>query len=186
MIPSDRKRIEFARRRTSIGFVVAHLFVVALPFIVSPTSIADADEPEFADAILIEKSVRRLTLFANGAPLLSYPIALGAEPIGPKQEEGDERTPEGDYVIDARNEKSDFHLALRISYPNAQDRARAAVAGVDPGGDIMIHGIRNGLGWIGTFHNRVDWTDGCIAVSDLEMEQIWARVKLGTPVRITP
>jgi len=169
--------------------VILFLAIVLLGTIVTGTTHAGfvaGDEPEWADQILVEKSARRLTLLAQGVPIRSYAIALGASPIGPKQREGDERTPEGDYVIDARNEKSEFHLSLRISYPNEQDRARAAEAGVDPGGDIMIHGIRNGLGWIGSFHTRVDWTNGCIAVTDGEIEDIWALVKIGTPVRITP
>jgi murein L,D-transpeptidase YafK len=90
------------------------------------------------------------------------------------------------YSISARNSQSSFHRALQISYPTQQDRARAGAAGVDPGGLIMIHGIGNGLGWIGRLHRLVDWTDGCIAVSNAEMDEIWALVDLGTPVEITP
>jgi len=181
-----------ARRKTSLGLALVLVFASVFAITLFPADRVranepeGADQPELADQILIEKSARRLTLFVKGVPLYSYPIALGKNPVGPKRQAGDGRTPEGDYVIDARNAESEFHLSLHISYPNEQDRARAAEAGVDPGRDIMIHGIRNGLGWIGTFHNRVDWTNGCIAVSDLEIEQIWTRVKVGTPVRIVP
>jgi murein L,D-transpeptidase YafK len=187
MPPIEGSEIVRARRKTTRGLALV-LVLSALVFAITslPAGRGRADEPERVDQILVEKSARRMTLLVQGVPLYSYPIALGPNPIGPKQAEGDGRTPEGDYVIDARNAESDFHLSLHISYPNERDRARAAEAGIDPGKDIMIHGIRNGLGWIGTFHNRVDWTDGCIAVSDLEMEQIWARVKVGTPVRIVP
>jgi len=138
------------------------------------------------DRVLIEKSARRLVLLQRDRPIRVYTVALGGDPIGHKQREGDERTPEGLYEIDARNPDSAYHLALRISYPNAQDRARAATAGVDPGGMTMIHGIRNGLGWIGGLHRFFDWTDGCIAVTNPEMDEIWDLVQVGTPVEIRP
>lgn len=142
--------------------------------------------PGPADRVVVEKSARRLVLMADGAAIRSYSVALGAEPIGHKQREGDERTPEGLYFVDARNPDSSFHLSLRISYPDAQDRARAEAAGVDPGGLIMIHGLPNGLGWIGPLHRLLDWTDGCIAVTSGEMDEIWESVAIGTPVLIEP
>jgi murein L,D-transpeptidase YafK len=141
---------------------------------------------ELANHILVLKSRRKLTLFHNSRPLKTYEISLGRNPIGPKQQAGDHRTPEGDYVIDWRNPKSNFHLSLHISYPNAQDSRRAHDQNMDPGGDIMIHGIQNGLGWIGRFHRWVDWTDGCIAVTDAEMDQVWRAVPDGTPIEIRP
>jgi murein L,D-transpeptidase YafK len=149
-------------------------------------SLTHAAEPTKADRLLIEKTARRLTLFASGAPIRSYVVSLGGNPVGPKQREGDERTPEGLYSINARNSNSSFHRSLQISYPNDQDRARAASAGVDPGGLIMIHGIRNGLGWVGRLHRFFDWTDGCIAVTDAEIDEIWRMVEIGTPVEIKP
>jgi len=139
-----------------------------------------------ADRVLVEKSVRRLTLLRNGTPLKTYCVALGRAPVGPKEQEGDQRTPEGTYLIDFHKEDSDYHRALHVSYPEQRDIERAAAAGVPPGCDIMIHGIRNGLGWIGAFHRRTDWTAGCIAVTDFEIEEIWRAVPDGTPVEIRP
>lgn len=139
-----------------------------------------------ADRVIIDKSERRLTLLRGDTPLHSYPIALGSAPKGPKRFEGDERTPEGVYSIDYRNSRSAFHLALRISYPNESDRVLAMEAGLDPGGQIMIHGLKNGQGWLGDRHLGDDWTDGCIAVTNDQIEEIWSLVDLGTPVEIRP
>lgn len=139
-----------------------------------------------ADHIVILKSKRELQLWSNGTLLETYRISLGGEPVGPKLQQGDHRTPEGKYVIAGRNAHSKFHRSLRISYPNAEDRVRAAKHGVSPGGDIMIHGLPNGYGWIGRRHLSRDWTDGCIAVTDQEIEEIWDLVPDGTPVEIRP
>jgi murein L,D-transpeptidase YafK len=136
--------------------------------------------------VLIEKAARRLTLFSGGTPVRTYAVALGSQPVGPKIQQGDDRTPEGSYVIDGRNFHSAYHLALHISYPNAVDRDRAAALGVDPGGDIMIHGLPNGSGWLGPAHRERDWTEGCIAVTDSEIEEIARLVPDGTPVEIRP
>jgi murein L,D-transpeptidase YafK len=149
-----------------------------------------APPPAPADAratlIVVEKSARRLTLLRDGHVLATNPVTLGSAPIGPKRQEGDGRTPEGAYAIDFKNGRSHFHLALRISYPSAADRASAAQRGVPPGGDIMIHGLPNGLGWLGSLHLWRDWTDGCIAVTDRQIEQIWPLVDVGTAVEIRP
>jgi murein L,D-transpeptidase YafK len=139
-----------------------------------------------ADRVLVEKAVRRLTLLREGAPLKTYRVALGRAPIGPKEQEGDQRTPEGIYLIDFHKEDSGYHRALHVSYPEQRDIDRAAAAGVPPGCDIMIHGIRNGMGWIGSFHRRSDWTAGCIAVTDFEIEEIWRAVPDGTAIEIRP
>jgi tetratricopeptide (TPR) repeat protein len=138
------------------------------------------------DRILIEKSTRRLMLISQGEVLKSYKIALGGNPIGPKERQGDNKTPEGTYVIDARNRDSRFHLSLHISYPNERDKKRAKELGVSPGGDIMIHGIKNGLSWVGDAHTGVDWTKGCIAVTDQEIEEIDKLAPNGTIVEIRP
>jgi murein L,D-transpeptidase YafK len=114
---------------------------------------------EFADKILIVKSTHTLSLMSNGRVFRSYKVALGRSPVGPKTRKSDHKTPEGLYTIDAKKDHSRFYRALHISYPNAQDRARAQAAGYDPGGDIEIHGIENGLGWIGRLQRRIDWTD---------------------------
>ena len=137
-----------------------------------------------ADKVLVEKGARRLTLFCGGRKFKEYPIALGFSPIGPKEREGDGRTPEGSYVIDFHKPDSAFHRALHISYPSAGDNARAAEAGVSPGGDIMIHGLPNGLGGLGPAHRLRDWTAGCIAVTDSEIEEIYNSVSDGTPIEI--
>lgn len=137
-----------------------------------------------ADRIVVHKHERVLNLMAGGVTLKRYTIALGREPVGAKEQEGDGRTPEGRYRIDYRNPASGYHLALHISYPDAKDRARARKAGVSPGGDIMIHGMRNGFGWIGPLHRLVDWTNGCIAVTDTEMDEIWRAVANGTEIEI--
>ena len=113
-------------------------------------------------------------------------MALGRSPAGHKQEEGDQRTPEGLYVIDFHKADSDFHRALHISYPNADDIAQARRRGIPPGGDIMIHGLPNGMAWIGRAHLAQDWTAGCIAVTDAEIDEIWQLIPDGTPIEIRP
>lgn len=139
-----------------------------------------------ADKILVEKEARRLTLFSGGRKLKAYHIALGFSPSGPKEREGDGRTPEGIYIVDFHKPDSAFHRALHVSYPNADDNARAAEAGVSPGGDIMIHGLPNGLGALGAAYRLRDWTAGCIAVTDPEIDEIYTAVKDGTPIEILP
>ena len=139
-----------------------------------------------ADKILIEKQARRLTLISKGEVLKTYKIALGGNTIGPKERQGDNKTPEGTYAIDSRNKGSLYHLALHISYPNEKDKKRAKERGVSPGGNIMIHGIKNGFSWVGDAHAEVDWTKGCIAVTDEEIEEIGTLAPNGTIVEIRP
>ncbi len=139
-----------------------------------------------ADRILIEKSARSMTLFSDGKPINKYRVALGREPEGKKTTEGDCKTPEGCYTIDYRNENSSFYRALHISYPNEQDRQQAAELGVSPGNGIMIHGLKNGMGWVGKGHLVRDWTLGCIAVTNREMDEIWRLTPVGTKVEIVP
>lgn len=139
-----------------------------------------------ADAVLVVKSTRTLTLLAHGKVIRSYKVALGGTPVGAKEEQGDHKTPEGHYVLDRRNPKSKFYKSIHVSYPNEQDRRKAEKRGVSPGGDIMIHGLQNGFGHVGAAHRLVDWTDGCIAVTDAEMDEIWQMVADGTPIEIQP
>ncbi len=139
-----------------------------------------------ADLIVVDKSDRVLTLYRHGRVLKSYRVALGSQPIGPKQQAGDGRTPEGRYTIDSRRRDSAFHRALHVSYPNAGDRKAARRRGVSPGGDIMIHGLKNGMGALGPLHRLSDWTRGCIAVTNDEIEEIWRVVPDGTPIEIRP
>ena len=142
--------------------------------------------PPVVDRVVVVKSTRTLTLMAKGKALRGYKVALGGEPVGPKQQQGDHKTPEGAYVLDRRNPKSRFYKSIHISYPNEQDRKKAAKLGVDPGGDIMVHGLPNGFGWLGATHRDKDWTDGCIAVTDEEIDEIWQLVRDGTPIEIRP
>jgi len=135
--------------------------------------------------VVVEKASHKMTLLDHGRVVKTYSVALGPD-LGPKQKKGDGRTPEGRYVIDSRNAASRFHRALHISYPNAADRRNARRRGVDPGGDIMIHGLPNGWRGLGRLHRARDWTLGCIAVTDEEIEEVWRLVANGTPIEIRP
>jgi murein L,D-transpeptidase YafK len=139
-----------------------------------------------ADHIVVLKKARELQLFSQGKLIKIYKVALGGDPVGPKTRLGDHRTPEGLYILDSRNAHSKFYKSIHISYPNAHDRATASKNGVSPGGDIYIHGLPNGYGGIGSAHRLRDWTDGCIAVTDTEMDEIWKAVPNGTEVEIRP
>ena len=166
-------------------YVFAAIFSVPLFFAADFVNASPLGEKP-ADRILIEKEARKLTLYRGEKAIRTYLIALGSQPVGKKLCEGDNRTPEGRYVIDARNKKSRFHWSLHVSYPNPDDRRAAKKIGCNPGGDIMIHGLPNGQGQIGKLHAAHDWTLGCIAVTDQEIEEIWELVPNGTPVLIVP
>lgn len=143
-------------------------------------------EPQQADRVEVSKAARRLELWRGSRLLAAYRVALGFAPAGHKEREGDGRTPEGEYTINARNPKSSFHLSLRVSYPDANDKARAASLGVPPGGDIYIHGKPNGWRKYVVGHPRRDWTTGCIAVTDRQIREIWSLVPTGARVVIRP
>ena len=136
------------------------------------------------DRILVEKSDRKLSILRGGKVLKTYRVALGRNPIGAKEQEGDNKTPEGIYTIDYRNPKSDYHLALHISYPSAEEITRAAQRGVNAGFDIMIHGLPNGQDRIGAAHRQKDWTAGCIAVTDEEIDELYHVTPDGTTIEI--
>jgi murein L,D-transpeptidase YafK len=138
-----------------------------------------------ADRILILKSTHTLELLSHGQVLKTYKIALG-DPHGTKIQAGDKKTPEGVYSVDGKNPHSLFHRALHLSYPNAADRERARKLGVSPGGDIEIHGLAAQYAFLGRMQSATDWTTGCIAVSNPEIDEIWDRVPVGTPVEIRP
>ncbi len=148
--------------------------------------LASVQQPKRADKVLVVKHTRELQLLNGGRVFKTYKVALGGEPNGPKTQQGDHKTPEGSYVLDRRNARSQFHRALHISYPNAKDREQARKRGIAPGGDIMLHGLPNGYGAIGTAHRLKDWTDGCIAVTNEEIEEIWGLVPDGNPIEIRP
>jgi murein L,D-transpeptidase YafK len=139
-----------------------------------------------ADQVIVVKSQRTLTLLSHGKVLRNYKVALGGTPVGAKEQQGDHKTPEGRYILDRRNAKSRFYKSIHVSYPNEQDKQRAAQRGVSAGGDIMIHGLPNGFGWLGATHRRLDWTDGCVAVTNAEMDEIWELIPDGTPIEIRP
>ena len=174
------------------GWLLGMALLVALPLGYTKIMgrLAGGPEPapvaaEQADLITVDKAQRRMQLWRDGQVLGEYRIALGAAgDAGHKQREGDERTPEGRYLIDWRNPRSMAYLSLHISYPNARDEAAAAARDEAPGGNIMIHGLPNGWRWLGPLHHLWDWTDGCIAVSNDEMREIWLRVANGTPIEI--
>lgn len=147
---------------------------------------ADTVPVQSADQIVVRKSLRRMELLRGGEVIGSYKIALGLDPSGPKQREGDFRTPEGRYRVERRNPHSDFFLALQISYPNEGDVQRARRNGWAPGGRIMIHGLPNNPRHPPEYYERRDWTDGCIAVSNADMVEIWLLTGHDTPVEILP
>ena len=136
------------------------------------------------DKVFVDKSARTLQLLSDDKVIKSYHIALGGNPIGHKQQQGDQRTPVGSYTLDYKNEKSKFYRSIHVSYPNTTDKARAKSRGVSAGGDIMIHGQKNGFGALGLLNQQRDWTEGCIAVTNDEMDEIMAAVKVGTPIEI--
>jgi len=149
------------------------------------SSSVDAALP-LADQVLVKKSERKLYLLNHGTVLRSYKVALGARPEGHKQFEGDYRTPEGKYRLTRRNANSDYFLSIQINYPNDQDLARAKRMGVSPGGSIMIHGQPNTPRKPRDYYSNVDWTEGCIAVSNSDMVEIWLMTPPDTPIEIQP
>ena len=153
--------------------------------LVCTTTIASAALP-MADEVIVDKSERRIQLLADGEVLREFPIALGLEPVGAKREEGDNKTPEGTYILDRWNPNSRFFLSIHISYPSRQDVVGARARGVDPGGQIMIHGQPNEPKFSSRFYATTDWTNGCIAVSNLAMIDIWLMTQPGTPILIKP
>lgn len=168
----------FGRRRVLVALLSAFAFTAPGPL--------QADTPPLVDQILVVKHERKLYLQRNGQTLKWYWIALGSEPEGPKTVVGDGRTPEGVYFIEGRDEESDFYRSLWISYPNSKDRARARQMGANPGGDIVIHALPPGYGPIGAGERMIDWTQGCIAVTNADMDEIWDLVADGTPIVIRP
>lgn len=144
------------------------------------------NDAPIVDRVVVYKGNRRMVLLAAGKEIKTYRIALGADPVGAKTQRGDHRTPEGIYLLDAKNPHSHYYKAFHISYPNADDIESAKELGVSPGGDVMLHGLPDGYGWIGKKHRLHDWTDGCIAVTNQEMDELWRLVPVGTTIEIKP
>src|SRR5580704_17451591 len=145
-----------------------------------------APSGEEADRIVIEKRARTMTLLSDGKALKTYKVALGGQPVGAKEQEGDHKTPEGIYKFSAKVPNSMFHRGLLISCPNAADIQRAEKRGVKPGGAVEIHGLGAKYGWVGAAHRATDWTHGCVAVTNQEIDEIWPLVDVGTVVEIRP
>ena len=162
-------------RTVAIGLIAATVVIGAWAHWPEPA----LPEHTQANRVVVRKDARRLELYRDGQLLKAYPVSLGRHPTGAKERQGDGRTPEGEFRIDGRNPRSSFHKALHISYPTASEVTLARSRGVDPGGLIMIHGIKNGLGWLGHLHRLIDWTDGCIAVTNREMDEIWLALMPG-------
>lgn len=172
---SKRKPMHISKR---IRPICIFLLIIALT--------TSAFATDTVDLVIVRKTERKMSLMSDGAVIKTYDISLGGSPKGHKIQQGDSRTPEGRYIIDYRNPNSRYHLSLHISYPDAEDRRRAKRKGVDPGGMIMIHGLPNNWTWETAPLKASDWTDGCIAVTNREIEEIWALVKDGTPIVIVP
>ena len=170
------------RRQPRAVPIVAALLLVALPASVFATS----DELRAADQVLVVKSEHRLYLIKDGQPYRSYKVALGLNPIGHKEREGDFRTPEGRYLLDARNASSDFFLSIHLSYPSAEDAERARRHHWAPGGSIMIHGLPNVPKRPVDYYRSADWTDGCIALNNDDMLEVWLLTRANTPIEIRP
>lgn len=159
--------------------MIRHISLAAVALLCSSAALS-----ETSDSVLVDKSDEKLYLLKDGAVIAEYSVAFGANPKGHKQQKGDERTPEGNYALDYKKEDSAFYRAIHISYPNEEDKRSAAERNVDPGGAIMIHGQRNRLGWLSFITQRFNWTDGCIAVTNSEMDEIWDSVPVNTPIEI--
>lgn len=167
------------------GLVALSLFTAVFCFFfLQPTP--DLPHGTVITKILVEKSKRHMSVFKGDTLLKTYHISLGNTPTGAKMQEGDGKTPEGMYIIDDKNEHSDYHKNLGVSYPSEADKSRAASMHVPPGGDIKIHGLPNGKHWMGRLHLFTDWTAGCIAVTDPEIDELFELVKVGTPIEIRP
>jgi murein L,D-transpeptidase YafK len=164
------------RVRTALGLALMCAVVWAQP----------TKRPLHADRVVVFKKERTLQLLSQGRVIKTYKVALGGDPVGAKTRQGDHKTPEGTYVLDSRNARSQFYKSIHVSYPSSRERAAARARGVSPGGDVFVHGLPNGYRWVGASHRLKDWTDGCIAVTDEEIDEIWAAVADGTSIEIRP
>ena len=173
-------------RRYNFGMRIRILTGLAVWLLCGVCLAQTAPAPPHVDRVVVLKKERTLQLMSQGKVIKAYKVALGGDPVGAKARQGDHKTPEGLYVLDSRNPHSQFYKSIHISYPSARDRAAARKNGVSPGGDVFVHGLPNGYGWIGAGHRAKDWTDGCIAVTDQEIDEIWLAVADGTPIEIQP
>jgi len=164
----------------------ANLYRLSMWLLAAMVACGPAYAAEKADQVIVSKSAARLYLQANGKTFATFKIALGGRPQGHKLQQGDERTPEGQYTLDSKNAQSAYYKAIHISYPDAEDRLQAKRRSIDAGGDIMIHGQPNGWEWLAPVTQWFNWTDGCIALSNRDMDAVWRAVDVGTPITIRP
>ncbi|EJL34818.1 hypothetical protein PMI01_01511 [Caulobacter sp. AP07] len=174
------------RSRASFGTALGAAALLAFAAATQGQAVSPPAATGSADRIVIEKAAHRMTLFSGSRAIARYRVSLGRGGLAPKAREGDRRTPEGDYRITGRNSNSAYHRSLRIGYPTPAQAAEARRRGVKPGGDIMIHGLPNGRGAFAKLFAGQDWTDGCIAVTDPEMDEIWRLTRDGAAVHIAP
>ena len=174
-----------ALKRTSPALLAAWVFLFVFPSPAAATELSPVTDAS-VDRVVVEKSKRTMTLLKQDREVRTYKIALGRDPVGPKVRLGDNRTPEGIYYVDYKVRNSAYHRALHLSYPNPDDVERARALGVPPGGSIMIHGMKNDHLWMGDVQYLFNWTNGCIALTNREIEEVWALVSPWTPVEIRP
>ena len=174
------------RVRWRTGLRLSLAVLASFPILPKAYAVAPLAADARADSVVVLKKERKLILYSQGQVLKTYLVSLGSEPIGPKTRQGDHRTPEGRYVLDRRNPQSQYYRSIHISYPKPEQVENARKQGVSAGGDVFIHGLPNGFGWLGSSQRRYDWTDGCIAVTNAEMDEIWRAVPDGTPIEIKP
>lgn len=180
--PIRESALEAPRAFARVARNLVLIFVVAVTLIAAADVYADTEK---ADLVIVEKSSHRLSLYKAGKLLASYHAMFGGNPGGAKEKEGDGKTPEGRYVLDNKK-NSQYHKAFHISYPNAEDIKRAKQLGVAPGGDVMVHGQKNGFGWASFITQRFNWTKGCIALSNDDIDAMWDMVGVGTVIEIRP
>lgn len=169
------------------GIITIFSAILCINLFFTPSYCSEKDKLlDYADKVVVIKSKRVMMLLKDGEIIKVYKVALGKNPVGHKTHEGDNKTPEGTYVLDKRNPNSRYYLSMHISYPNKSDITNAKKLGLSPGNDIMIHGVSKELEPLGRFHRFSDWTNGCVAVSNAEMREIWGLVPDGTPIEIKP
>jgi murein L,D-transpeptidase YafK len=178
-------RLLHALKRTAPALLAAWVFLFVFPSPATATELSPVTDAS-VDRVVVEKSKRTMTLLKQDHEVRTYKIALGRDPVGPKVRLGDNRTPEGIYYVDYKVRNSAYHRALHLSYPNPDDVERARALGVPPGGSIMIHGMKNDHLWMGDVQYLFNWTNGCIALTNREIEEVWALVSPWTPVEIRP
>jgi len=178
-------RLLHALKRTAPALLAAWVFLFVFPSPATATELSPVTDAS-VDRVVVEKSKRTMTLLKQDREVRTYKIALGRDPVGPKVRQGDNRTPEGIYYVDYKVRNSAYHRALHLSYPNPDDVERARALGVPPGGSIMIHGMKNDHLWMGDVQYLFNWTNGCIALTNREIEEVWALVSPWTPVEIRP